>query len=312
MRLRGDIDGSDRIIQECLLQHNADTESTNLAALYLSQAKNHIYRFNFEEAHSQLKKWRPEDIVTQEQFNLLWDQILCAGRALRGQGDFESARALFKACWSMPNLPHHKRFVAGSALADIHCELAMAKMDRESFVELARIRDWIQSELTFISSSGQYRKGYRRLMLSLVEIEILNGRHDAARRCVRQLLGIYAGLESPDITDQLGHIRALISLARLSWTQHDVFERWKEVIDWGLYYKPEDQNVFSCGVVYLCLSCVCAGSGMHDAFSWYRSRAHHILKQQRPQYLIPGIGTYILRQAWEMYERSTNLSSNSF
>lgn len=74
MRLSGEIDESDRIIEECLRQYSPDTQSAGFAALCLSQANNHIYRFNFEEAHSQLQKWRPESIASQEQDDLLESQ----------------------------------------------------------------------------------------------------------------------------------------------------------------------------------------------------------------------------------------------
>ncbi|CAN8096747.1 unnamed protein product [Discula destructiva] len=302
-RLSGDVDESERIIEECLRQHIPDTQSAMFAALCLSQANNHIYRFNFEEAHSQLQKWRPKFIASQEQDELLLDQILCAGRALRGQGDFESARTLIEACWKRPHLPHHKRFIVGSLLADVYCELAMARTDGKISVDLARIQVWIHSQLEFIRSSGRYHKGYRRLMLSLIEIEILNGNHDTVRDLTSELLNLYDGLANCDITDQLGHIRALIALARVSWTQHNIFERWKAVIDWGIFYNPQELDVFSCGVVYLFLTSVSSMKGMSDASLRYGARAWCILEQKRPQYLIPGIGTYLLRQAWDLYEQ---------
>ena len=97
--------------------------------------------------------------------------------------------------------------------------------------------------------------------------------------------------------DRLGHVRALIAFARLSPNLNDAAGRWSEVLTLNRYYNPLEGDMFTCGVVHLFL-----------CFTWYRlgdickSRqsfwnAAKVIKEKRPQFLIPGVGTYLFQEA---------------
>lgn len=97
MRMRGDIDGSQAVLQACFDKHKGPVGTSaasphKLAALYRSQANNYAYRFKFREAHGLLRRWTPSVIMSQEQSDLLWQQLMCVGRILRGEGQFEAAQ----------------------------------------------------------------------------------------------------------------------------------------------------------------------------------------------------------------------------
>lgn len=84
------------------------------------------------------------------------------------------------------------------------------------------------------------------------------------------------------------------------------------MIDWGFFHKPEDYNVFSCGVMYLCLSYVYTGSGIIAKRILVESLACalHTWTTTSP-YLIPGIGINSLRHARDIYERLAKVSSTT-
>ncbi|KUI57022.1 hypothetical protein VP1G_04347 [Cytospora mali] len=84
-------------------------------------------------------------------------------------------------------------------------------------------------------------------------VKILKGQLDAAEGLVSELLLIYSGLQDPDIIDRLGHVRTLIAFARLPASSHDTLKRWQDVLIWNQFYNPGEEDVFTCGVVYLFL-----------------------------------------------------------
>ena len=97
--------------------------------------------------------------------------------------------------------------------------------------------------------------------------------------------------------DRLRHVRAFIAFARLSPNLNDAAGRWSEVLTLNRYHNPSEGDVFTCGVVHLFL-----------CFIWYRlgdickSRqsfwnAVKVIKEKRPQFLIPGVGTYLFQEA---------------
>lgn len=296
MRLRGDTKGSERAIEAFLSNLPADElASENFAALHLSQATNRAYDFRFSEAHVELKKWISSFEHQERQQTLIWDQIFCVGRLMRGEGRFEEARACFESCLETPELRDSKRFLIKFAVADLYCELAYIHPNTPYLSQTASILEPEINGLT--QASGQHLKGFRRLLLSLTEVKIRQGHSSEADLLSRQLLAIYNNLREPDIVDRLGHVRTLIALARISPTLEDAAERWKDVLVWNELYNPLEEEVFTCAVAYLflCLTWYKLGN-LDTSLVFFRMR---VLERQRRQYLIPGIGTYLLHEVCE-------------
>ena len=305
-RLRGDVNGSEHAITRFLSSLDARLNGQShedLAALYLSQAVNCVYRFNFKQAHEELARWAPKELPGQE--SLLWDQIMSVGRVMRGEGRFEEATTCYETCLATPGLCNSKRVLIKSALADLYCELDY-RVPEQRIPYLLRAEAIVDPEIKRLrQSSGHHSKGFRRLLLSQVEINIRQGCYPVVDSVVRELLAAYDTLDRPDIVDRLGHVRALIAIARISPTSEAAVGRWNDVLKWNKLYNPLEEEVFTCGVVRLCLCNTWDMLGdVKRSMESFRA-AIGVLEMKAPQFLIPGFGTYVLHDEWDQ-TRSTS------
>lgn len=287
MRLKGDVKGSQQIIQAFL--SSIDSRSIGLtpedqASLHISQANNHAYHLDFQEAHKEVRRCA---------LVCLWNGVLCIGRLMRGEGNFQEAKTCFETCQRSPDLPKSKLLLVISGLADIYCELDGTTGDSSY---LSKAEALVAPEIEKLRQSFVPSRGFRRLLLSLLEIEIKRGNHGAASSLVSELFGMYNGMQEPDIVDRLGHIRTLIAFARLSPTNEEAISRWNSVLTWGHLYNPLDGDVFLCGVVYLflCLAWYQLGD-INSSWASFQS-ALEVIRTKRRQYFIPGVGTYVFYQ----------------
>jgi hypothetical protein len=144
-------------------------------------------------------------------------------------------------------------------------------------------------------------KPSRRLLLSLIEIEILRGRHTVAESLIKELLEIYNRLSEHDTNDQVGHIRTLIAWARIS-TPSKAVVRWHAAYYWNKLYNPSEEGVFTCGVIYLFISLAYFKLGDEDKSRASFDCASEIISRKKPQFLMPGVGTYLYsfarRELW--------------
>lgn len=300
LRLAGDTKGSERMIEEFMASATSNADEVpegNLAALQLSQASNHVYNFNFPEAHAEARKWTPDFRRLDWQESLLWDQIFCVGRITRGEGRFQEARTCFEACMRNTGISEAKRLLVKSAVTDIYCELAYLE---RGLPYLAQAEALLEPELARLRQQSHHQtKGFRRLLLSLTEVRIRQDRCDEAEILATELLAIYPSIKDPDIVDRLGHVRAHIAMARMSSSLEEEAMRWKSVLDWNRYYNPLEEEVFTCGVVYLLLYVVWHRLGEIHTSLQFLHKAKQVLRRKKRQYLIPGLGSYLL---WEVLQ----------
>ncbi|QVM12422.1 hypothetical protein D8B26_007051 [Coccidioides posadasii str. Silveira] len=291
-RLKGDVKLSRDIIKAFLLNLNSELDGLvrreDLTALCLSQAINHLYHFNFAEAHEEVRKIAN---FPRTQEYLPWDQVLCVGRIMRGEGRFEQAKTCFMTCLGSPGLRKSQRFIVQSTLADTYCELDYQTGNR-SF--LSQAKEIVEPETERLkASSGQHFKGFRRLLLSLTEVKIRQGYYRDAGLLARKLIVIYGNLQEPDIVDRLGHVRVRIALARLSLTAEDALERWNEVLYWNRFYNPFEEEVFACGVAHLFLCITWYKLGDIDKSTDSFQNAVRVIEGKQHQFLILGLDTYL-------------------
>lgn len=230
LRLKGDICGSKRRIQEFLNRSSAEPDLRShfvLGLLHLSQATNLAYVFDFCQAHKEAQKWKPPSNQTQRHMDVVWDQVYFGGRTLKGQGYFNEAKQCFECCLAVDGLHESKRVLIKSNLADLYCELDYLQRKKcnsnnlEQYVApeisfLDNAEEMIKPEIECLKARGQHPKGFRRLLLALIEVEIRRYRFVNAESLITEILGIYSKLTEPDIIDRLGHVRALIARARIS------------------------------------------------------------------------------------------------
>lgn len=288
MRLRGDVTGSELVINEFLLNYgNTVLPVSMLTPLHLSQTMNHIYRFNFNHAHEEMKTV-PSPPNAHD--NFLWDRTLCVSRAFRGSGDFAAAKTAFQLCLATPGLCKPKRCLVTSALADTLCELAVMEHDNS---HLVRAEELVMLAVTL----SPFPKGLRRLRLSLLEIKINQGSRDEAEFLIKLLLDTYNNLEKLDIVDRLGHVRTLIAHARIALTPEEEISRWVDVLNWNRFYNPHEEEVFTCGAVYIIICSLFLRLGNWGAGLHYYRKGTNVLARKERQFLIPGLGTYIFHKA---------------
>ncbi|KAK8036668.1 Acyl-CoA N-acyltransferase [Apiospora rasikravindrae] len=296
LRLAGDTKASQRMIEEFMASATSNTDEVlneNIAALQLSQASNHVYNFEFPEAHAEAKKWTPDLRRLDWQESLLWDQIFCVGRITRGEGRFQEARTCFEACMRNTEISEAKRHLVKSAVTDIYCELAYSE---GALSYLAQAEAILEPELARLRQLSRHQtKGFRRLLLSLTEVRIRQDRRDEAKLLAIELLAIYQSIKYPDIIDRLGHVRTHIALARISSSLEEEAMHWTSVLDWNRYYNPLEEEVFTCGVVYLFLCVVWHRLGEAQISLQFLQNANQVLCRRNRQYLIPGLGTYLFR-----------------
>ncbi|KAM0438520.1 hypothetical protein ACHAPT_001269 [Fusarium lateritium] len=294
MRLSGNISDSEHILRDFLSGVQGERPSDELAALHLSQAGNHMYNFQFDEAHEEIKH---AISLSKTHDDILWDQMLCLSRALQGSGEFDAARTVLQLCAATPGLPGSKRCLVASALSDVLCELSVVENGGAHL---------IQAEGLLVAEIGSFRahpgprphpKGRRRLLLALVEVKILQGSHHEARCLIAELLDTYSKLGNLDIVDRLGHVRALIAFARIAPTAEESISSWLGALSWNKFYNPDEEEVFTCGAVYFVLCSIWLKLGNSVAAQEFFQKGTNVLAKKQRQFLIPGLGTYIFDEA---------------
>ena len=298
---RGRILDSERILNEFLnsrsLESNQEFHNI-LGLLHLSQANNQAYRFDFRGAREGTCKWHPlSDNLSDSQLRLLWDQLCCNGRILRGEGQFDEARLCFEGCLATPGLPQPKRFLIIFHLSDLYCEVDYMQRNNpqqltQQLTCLDMEREIVQGEIKCIRTLGKPSKGLRRLLLSLVEIEIRQGHLDRAECSISELMDIYSKIDEPDVNDRVGHVRTLIARARISHLC-EAEMHWNAALFQNRAYNPLEEEVFTCGVIYLFIALVRFQLGDVDASQSIFKKATEVICKKRPQFLMPGIGTYL-------------------
>ena len=306
LRLKGDKCGSKRRIQEFLNRASPESDLRShsvLGLLHLSQATNHAYDFDFCQAHKEAQKWKPPSNPTQRHMNVVWDQVHFAGRTLKGQGYFNEARQCFERGLATDGLRESKRILTKSNLADLYSELDYLQRKGSnpnnseqcaaleiSFLDNAE--EMVKPEIESLKARGRHSKGFRRLLLALIEVEIRRYRFDNAEILITEILAIYGGLTEPDIIDRLGHVRALIARARIS-PLSEAEERWSDALNWNRKYNPLEEEVFTCGLVYLFICFIRFQLGNWDGSRAAFNHAMQIINGRMAQFLIPGVGTYL-------------------
>lgn len=303
LRLCRKVSDSQRVIQRFLdrpfTEANPRLHSL-LGLLHLSQAENWAYHFNHQKVYEEAQKWGPGDHPSTMQIYVLRTKLKVLGQSYKGNGLFEDAKSAFEGCLAAMKPHDSERFLIKSHLADVYCEVDYLKRKEFAIPDVAYLEEAekvVSPEIEHLRTRGRDTRHFRRLLLSLVEIEIIRGRHSVAECLIQELLTIYKKLTEHDINDQVGHVRTLIAWARISEPSQAVV-RWYTAFHWNKIYNPSEEDVFTCGVIYLFISLAYFKLGNADE-SWASfNRAAEIISRKKPQFLIPGVGTYLYDFAW--------------
>lgn len=308
LRLKGDIPGSKYRIQDFITWSTSHLDlSSNLVLglLQLSQATNYTYEFNFRQAHEEARKWMPRSM--EKYIDLVWDQVHVVGRAFKGEGQFGEARHCFERCLEVDQISEAKRFLIKSHLADVYSELDYLQRENPSKERyLDNAAKLLIPEIELLRSRNRPSKGYRRLLLAFIEIEIRRDRLDNAGLLIAEILSIYKNLTEIDIVDRLGHVRALIARARISPLPEAEY-RWSDALKWNRKYNPLEEEVFTCALIYLFICSTRFRLGDVSGAKAAHKLAEKVMLNRTRQYLIPGVGTYLLDSVWLQVESVRDL-----
>jgi tetratricopeptide (TPR) repeat protein len=157
---------------------------------------------------------------------------------------------------------------------------------------LDKVDEMVRPKIGRLRARAQYSKGFRRLLLSLSKVKVRRCRFDKADSLLTKLRDIYNRLIELDIVDRLDHVRALIALARIS----PLFEaevRWNEALNLNKKYNPFEEEAFTCGLIYLFICSTRLKLENLDESKAAFNHAVEVFRKRRPQFLIPGVGTYL-------------------
>ena len=271
-----------------------------LGLLHLSQANNRIYWFDFRRAREESGKWQPpSDTLSDCELGLLCDKLWCSARILRGEGRFDEASHCLERWLATAQLPARKRPLAISLLSDVYCELDFLQQEDscqsvpQSINYLEKGREIVEQELDRGREQGQPPQSLRRLLLALLEINIRQECHDEAKSIIKQLLGVYSKIPDPDINDKLGHVRTLIARARTTEV-HEMEPQWNVALLQNRAYNPLEEDVFTCGVIYLFITLARLCQEDCDGARRIFETAKEVIRRKAPHFLMPGMGTYLL------------------
>jgi hypothetical protein len=157
---------------------------------------------------------------------------------------------------------------------------------------LAKAESLVTPEIEHLRGLAPRSKGFRRLLLSMSEIQIRRTRFDHAERLLIELSDIYGKLADPDIVDRLGHVRAFIALARIS-PPSESETRWIQALNLGRIYNPLEEEVFTVALIHLFICTARLERGDMEGGKAAFDYAEEICRAKHRQFLIPGVGTYL-------------------
>jgi tetratricopeptide (TPR) repeat protein len=254
--------------------------------LALSLAENALLCELYQEAESSLCGWEVEsEPPTQLELQVLRMKNTVVGRVSRYKGDFQHAAECLETCLQGVQTEAARYHVAYH-LADVYCELGNPKAAEQV----------LQSDTRRLELEGALAsKVTRRLFLPLAEALILENKWKDAESKLTVLTHIFDQIVCSDFSDQLGHVRSIIGLARIA--HHD--SNYRETVDritkaFSLIkdYKTFEEFTFYGGFLHRLQASAYQkmGKNREAEESLGLSKRYN----QEPRHFMTGIGTYVL------------------
>jgi tetratricopeptide (TPR) repeat protein len=254
--------------------------------LALSLAENALLCELYQEAESSLSGWEVEsEPPTQLELQVLRMKNTVVGRVSRYKGDFQHAAECLGTCLQGVQT-QAARYHIVYHLADVYCELGNPKAAEHV----------LERDISRLEQEGALAsKLTRRLFLPLAEALILQNRWKDAESKLVVLRHIFDQIVCSDFSDQLGHVRSIIGLARIA--HHD--SNYCETIDrttkaLGLIrdYKTFEESTFYGGFLYR------LRASAYQRMGRSREAEENLELSERyhpePRHFMAGIGTYVL------------------
>lgn len=265
--------------------------------LHISQMENKIKCYD-TDVPSFAYKWEAKQPLSTLDMEVTFRLQSTAARYFQSIGDFDAARASLEQFLSLGRIkpiPANSRRVLLSRLADVYCEMG----------EYLKAIEILEPELDLINTCDRMRRGFRRLILALVEANIGLKRLDTADSAIQELLGDLPPCQD-DINDQQLHIRMLLASARIVHLRSDPCEA---MLRWTLALQ-QVSHMHALGSSRGFIAAVCHLSLAHaqvsigDKYEAHRSwtTGLRILASEKCEFWIPVVPTvWIPRVAADIY-----------
>ncbi|PCD25328.1 hypothetical protein AU210_014435 [Fusarium oxysporum f. sp. radicis-cucumerinum] len=265
--------------------------------LHISQMENKIKCYD-TDVPSFAYKWEAKQPLSTLDMEVTFRLQSTAARYFQSIGDFDAARASLEQFLSLGRIkpiPANSRRVLLSRLADVYCEMG----------EYLKAIEILEPELDLINTCDRMRRGFRRLILALVEANIGLKRLETADSAIQELLGDLPPCQA-DINDQQLHIRMLLASARIVHLRSDPCEA---MLRWTLALQ-QVSHMHALGSSRGFIAAVCHLSLAHaqvsisDKYEAHRSwtTGLRILASEKCEFWIPVVPTvWIPRVAADIY-----------
>lgn len=234
-RLHGDYHKSEDVIVD--FEKRAPSHASSNARLrslvrlvLISRLENLVQLEDYGAAEKRihdLEDWEPagREPWSAMELSVSFKKWASVSKIYQANGQLEDARSYLQSCYCFLQPQGLRadpiRFQIICRLADFLCAEG----------EYADARSKIESEIQLISTHnhGRFAKALRRLKVSLVDVDIAEKQYDQASLDIVWLKQRFNQVQSPDISDQWLHVRALVTSARL-WHCRGRFQ--DAIVEW--------------------------------------------------------------------------------
>ncbi|CVL06856.1 uncharacterized protein FMAN_11950 [Fusarium mangiferae] len=299
-RVDGDLAKSEAHIRDFLWRGprpNTRRDHALEGRLHISQMENKIRCYD-TDVPSFAYKWRAQQPLSTLDMEVTFRLQSTAARYFQYIGDFDAARASLEQFLSLGRIkpiPTNSRRVLLGRLSDVYCEMG----------EYVKAMGILEPELEHIDPSDRIRRGFRRLILALIEARIGLKQLDAAEAALQESLSDLHPCPD-DINDQQLYIRTLLASARIAHMRMDPGET---MLRWTLALE-QVSHMHALGSSHGFIAAVCHLSLAHAQLSiGEKSEAHRswttgmkILACEKCEFWIPVVPTaWLQRIAADIY-----------
>lgn len=265
--------------------------------IHISQMENKIKCYD-NDVPSFAYKWEAEQPLSTLDMEVTFRLQSTATRYFQSVGDFDAARGSLEQFLSLDLIKPiraNSRGVLISRLADVYCEMG----------EYPRALEILESELNRLDNASRKRRGFRKLVLALVEANIGMARLDTAESTLQELMG-----ELPpgpdDVHDQQLYMRILLASARIAHLRSEPGEamlRWTSALEQVKHMHPlGSSGGFIAAVCHLSLAHTQLSIGDKDGAHRSWTTGLKILAIEKCEFWIPVVPTaWLLKVAADVY-----------
>lgn len=265
--------------------------------LHISQMENKIKCYD-NDVPTFAYKWEAERPLSSLDMEVTFRLQSTAARYFQSIGDFGAAKASLEQFISLdlikPIRANSRRVLVGR-LGDVYCEVG----------EYSKAIELLQPELDCIDTCDRMRRGFRRLVLALVEANIGLTRSDTAESVLQGVLGDLPH-KPDDLHDQQLHMRILLASARIA---HSRFDFGQAVTRWGFALEQVNKmhtlgsnGGFIAAVIHLSLAHAKLSLGDKDGGHHSWTTGLRILVNEKCEFWIPVVSTtWVQKVAADVY-----------